>query len=864
LRSSLFLAAALAVAACPAEGPAENGGGQNANGSDTTNGSENGGQTQTDAGANAADAGPSSPSDGGDVEGGEDGGTPVATDGGPGAGTDAGNAQGGDDSGVAPPGGDGGGGPAPDCPAIDGNALTTDSLIQDFTTDVYPLMTREPGGCTACHAAGSGRQLEMGVNAGETFHKIRTGGFFDLEAGSMFARVDADEMPDQGPYWSAVEKDALKGFVCKVMAFDEANPDAPPLDEIFPPALEDPYTGALSTEYDNTFLTFEQLKGRVAVQFGDDWVRNSVDQFAENITLFGGVDFTNTFIAARGATPEFLVGLDVMAPDVCGQAAANGTGPFAGLDLAAPTMEEPSTITWNYSVDDYISIDGGGDVRAMPWSIGGTDPRYLNLYSNGGGRVDLAVPIDGTYTFQFIAQGREGGPDLPHMEIRAGVQTPVGFDVPEGPGFLPYATDIDMPAGTQPVDVVFTNDYWDPDNGIDRNARLASLAVWGPLPGSTSGAPGARDATLSRLESLFERILLRAPVRDADPLVDEVVPLYDLLMALEAFDGDRQAAYQGVCEALLRHPDFLFTRPPSFDLLPLNQRERLLLVGDALNLLDRPPTADELSRYDVGQATRDDLLTEWLASTDFRDAFYHRMRLLLESDGTPEGDEPARLFTYLFLQDRPIKELLTSDYGVDAAFAQTVRLPEHAGTGLLTMEGYIKSKPGLPHYNYAARVLTGFLGFIFEVPQEVFDQRDTATAASTVDPTSICYNCHRVLTPLAHQRLKWLDDGTYRDVDDNGDPIDDTDRGMVEGYPYAGTGMAGFAAAAVRKEGFIRRMANTQFQMLFTRQLRHDEDERSLYYDLWMSAAEGEGTFRDILVTIMHHDAYVNPVGTTP
>ncbi len=129
------------------------------------------------------------------------------------------------------------------------------------------------------------------------------------------------------------------------------------------------------------------------------------------------------------------------------------------------------------------------------------------------------------------------------------------------------------------------------------------------------------------------------------------------------------------------------------------------------------------------------------------------MRIRTESEGTADSDEPARLWTYLATTGAPMQELLTGDYSVAADFSKVPRPSVHGKTGVLTMKGFIQNKPGLPHYNYAARVMTDFMGSIFEVPSEVFDMRGAATAASTVDPTSICFSCHQLLTPLAHQRL---------------------------------------------------------------------------------------------------------------
>jgi hypothetical protein len=178
------------------------------------------------------------------------------------------------------------------------------------------------------------------------------------------------------------------------------------------------------------------------------------------------------------------------------------------------------------------------------------------------------------------------------------------------------------------------------------------------------------------------------------------------------------------------------------------------------------------------------------------------------------------------------------------------------------MPGYIQHKPGLPHYNYAARVFTGFMGSIFEVPPEVFDMRGTATAASTVDTQSICFVCHQNLTPLAHQRLKWADDGTHRDVDDNNLPIDDSDRGLVTTYEYKGVGLEAFATQAVKKEVFIRRTINSQFKILMGREMRHQDDERVIYKALWDKSETTNGNLKAILKEVVLSPGYLR--GTTP
>src|SRR5262249_28098305 len=148
-------------------------------------------------------------------------------------------------------------------------------------------------------------------------------------------------------------------------------------------------------------------------------------------------------------------------------------------------------------------------------------------------------------------------------------------------------------------------------------------------------------------------------------------------------------------------------------------------------------------------------------------------------------------------------------------------------------KGYIVGKPGLPHFTYASRVLGDFMGVTFNVPQSIIDMRLNSTAASTVDPTSVCFSCHQMLTPLEEQRARWADDGSYAATDPSGATIDDSDQGLVAGYPFKGEGMEAFSTQAVKKEAFIRQMINAHFLLLFGREMRATLDERVIYKQLW-------------------------------
>ena len=180
----------------------------------------------------------------------------------------------------------------------------------------------------------------------------------------------------------------------------------------------------------------------------------------------------------------------------------------------------------------------------------------------------------------------------------------------------------------------------------------------------------------------------------------------------------------------------------------------------------------------------------------------------------------------------------------------------HGKTGLLTTPGFIEGKPGLPHYNYAAQVSMLFLGYRYEVPADIVEQREGVTALGTTDPSSACYSCHKILTPLAFQRNFWTDEGKYRRHDEYGLPIEASDHGMVSEYPFKGEGLESFALEAVKKERFIRTMIDTHFNFLFGRSMRYRTDERDLYRTLWDSVHEQGFTIKGLLRALVTSPEY--------
>ena len=320
----------------------------------------------------------------------------------------------------------------------------------------------------------------------------------------------------------------------------------------------------------------------------------------------------------------------------------------------------------------------------------------------------------------------------------------------------------------------------------------------------------------------------------------------------------QQAAWEGLCRALISHPDFLFTRPRSLaSTTDAKTKHRLQLVKIAQDLLARTPTQTEIAQVDAGTSLSQ-MVDGYLASPEFKDFYFHRVRLYLESHGTPEQDEPARLWTYICLNDLPFKQILTADYTVGMDGKKMERPPYFGKTGVLTMKGFIQGKPGLPHFNYPAQVTEKFLGYVFEVPDEIVQSRSGITAAATTDPNSVCYTCHKVLTPLAYQRQYWDDEGNFRAHDETGMALDDSDNNLVASYPYKGAGLEAFATQAENKERFIRTILQTHFVWYFGRELRYDTDERALYKRLWDVTVQNNYAIRPVIKALVLSPEYLN------
>jgi hypothetical protein len=724
------------------------------------------------------------------------------------------------------------------------------SIAADFAANVFPAMNRTTDGCVSCHAPGLGRNFLVTADGTDTFYKAQEAGYFDDKPSTVLARIISTDpvahMPNNGKWWPNADIEAAARIACQVKAYEQQG--GVPIDEQFPPDLVAAYTGAPNTDYDNSFINFLQLKGKVKAVFADSWVRGpdgGTDQFEANISQFGGADYVTQYTEQSTVTADFLLGMDKLAPDVCTAAAQNKTGPFAGFNLTQVITDVAASQTLTFlagATDGSVTRTSESGATSGFGNASGTSDYFC--YTNCLFASAVSLPSQGSYQFTVTAKAQDaaGGPTI---EVKLDGNSLGMLTFTDQMNFVTQTVTANVSSGgMHSLSWSFVNDYYNADAG-DRNVYLRQFQVIGPSGG---GMAVNQTAARNQLNTMYQRMLYR------DATTAELDSTYQLLSDLSMITT-LPDSWEGVCEALIRHPDFLFTVSPSLDTMTGAPRQKLLLLKLGLDLLGRPPTAAELAQL-TGGKTFDQMVDTFFTSPDFKTYYFSRMRQRTESTGTDIGDEPARLWTWLALNGQPFSDLFVADYMVDTSWNKATRSPEHGKSGILTMAGYLQGKQGLPHFNFAARTFTGFMGRVFEIPPEVFAMRANATAASTVDPTSICFNCHQVLTPMTMQRTAWDDQGNYLTVDSLGQPIDDTDRGLVAAYPFKGKGMEAFGTQAVKKEAFILAILQSQFRIMLGRNMRFDQDERVLFKTLWDLTKSTNGDLKQILKAITLDKAY--------
>ena len=402
--------------------------------------------------------------------------------------------------------------------------------------------------------------------------------------------------------------------------------------------------------------------------------------------------------------------------DVADRFPADGVG--EGFDTTADVLSLPPLLLEKYfDAAEEVARRAIRDESHPGWEERRIEARDLDvrgrvsdrtgfrwMTSRGAVGSSWSLPRDGTYLIRFGAFGQQAGPDPVRLELRVDGKRKDVVDVPVSQAEAGiYERRIDLREGETSVELVFVNDYYEPDDPDpaqrDRNAAVQWMGVTGPIDRvrptefqRNLPAVRAGESNRSHLGRMLAQVLPRVWRRPVEPAeVERLVDLSDETCSVDASMEDRLR----VClTAMLVSPSFLLrtedepegeasrllhgheiaVRMASFLWSSTPDRE-LLRAGFAGELHDRTARLLQTRRMLADPRSRslaEQFATQWLQIRSLPELtpdpgqFPGVSAELLES----MKEETVSFFDEIVRRDRPVWDLLDGDYTyVDAPLA---------------------------------------------------------------------------------------------------------------------------------------------------------------------------------------------------
>lgn len=448
-----------------------------------------------------------------------------------------------------------------------------------------------------------------------------------------------------------------------------------------------------------------------------------------------------------------------------------------------------------------------------------------NLYANGSVTAWVELSVGGDYRVEARLSGQQGGPDVVRATFLVDDESLGEFEVTEGGGsYGEYGADVALAEGGHTIGVAFTNDFWDPDNGIDRNLLVDWVSLRGPV-GAVGTDTAARDALIPcapadgedcarEVLAAFMPRAYRRPVTDA-----EIAGALELYSLSRASGGDFDEGITLALKSALVSPHFLFrvevapdrrTRELtswelasrlSYFLWASMPDEELFAAAADESLLDPEVLAAQVRRMladDKASAVVDTFASQWLPVGALDD-------VAPDPELFPEWDEPLRssmkeqlrrLASDALLGGGSMLDLVTrEDTWIDARLAAHLGVPAPTddwdlvtlsdgprrgilGTpGLLTALSYPERTSPVQRGKWVLASLTcespppppGGVDGLAEGGSEDLSFREQLEQ-HRADP--VCHSCHSVMDEVGFSMEGFGPVGRVRTTDHLGLPVD--------------------------------------------------------------------------------------------
>jgi len=453
--------------------------------------------------------------------------------------------------------------------------------------------------------------------------------------------------------------------------------------------------------------------------------------------------------------------------------------------------------TWYFAADgpDVTATTGGA------YSSGG-----WNLWSNGTLTTVLEVPAEGEYRLQARAFGQQAGNETAQMSfVLDGAEVDL---VPvEATSFTSYETTVTIRAGVREIGVGFTNDFYDPNSGLDRNLIVEGFSVEGPLNVMPADNP-LRERILvcdlatdvqgcgREIISSFGRRAWRRPFTDAE--VDRLMQFIDLALA----EGDdAETGLKLALRAILLSPHFIF----KVEIDPDPNAPIVHPLGDYELATDRmmdDPKAESLVTDYAGQ---------WLFIRAIDEAspdvwYFPEWDEALREDMRTEARQVFRTFylqedqsmrNLLVGKETFLNERLANHYGVGGVTGDELQRVDLTGTARV---GWLTQGALLTATSYATRtspvrrgqwVLQNLLcrepppppPGVEGIPQENPDGLSLRERMELHRADPVCASCHVEMDAIGFAFENFDGVGAWRDTDE-GWPIDPSGE-LPSGEPFS-------------------------------------------------------------------------------
>ncbi len=569
--------------------------------------------------------------------------------------------------------------------------------------------------------------------------------------------------------------------------------------------------------------------------------------------------------------------------------------------LLLELYEQSATTLIDEALDEGIpeATDAIYEAEEVGAQVGGVYRNAWNLWSNGELAVVHDFPAAGTYRLRARVSGTQAGPDPVMMSINLdGVEAEIFVVNEQLPEFAEFEVDVDVAVGLHQVGVSFLNDFYEPDEELDRNLIIDWVGVSGPYGVEAGPNPErarilfcdlAQDGCPAQVIEAFAKRAWRRPVTP-----QEVSDLMALLEVARSEGDDVEAGVRLALISILLAPDFsyrveldpdpdddtphalnpfelanrlsyfLWSSMPDDTLLAAAENGALSTDSQIRGQVERmleDPRARALVENFTGQwleiRALDDVVPDYQAYPEYDDELRDLFRAETES-----------FFDELLHSDTPVTGLLEADHTyANDRLAAFYGLPQPGTDDLMRVAageqrgGILTHGSVLTVTSYPTRtspvkrgkwVLTQLLCSGPPPPppgvEGLIEENDSPGTLREkleqhrADPA--CAGCHALMDPLGFGMEGFDGIGAHR-TEDNGDPIDNTGE-LTDGTTFRGA--REMSAVLVQDDRFVECVAKQLFTYALGRgpEFHDSRTLRALYAD-WRAAGL---SLRELIVLI--------------